>query len=201
MARSGANPRRDAFVAWMALLGVNTTQVAKAAGISYTTLASFVQGDTRSLKGENETKIANAYDVPIAEIFEGSSARPRPRRTVPLVGYVGAGAEAHYYERADLGEVDAPDSATPQTVAAEIKGPSLGPIFDTWLIFWDDVRTPVTTDQIGRLCIVGLVDGKVLVKRLRHATEGRYHLESNAEPTMYDQEVSWAARVTGMTPR
>lgn len=145
---------------------------------------------------------AKAYGVRAEWLYDGvgemTSGSPR---TVPLVGFVGAGAEAHYYEAAELGEVDAPDNATPSTVAAEIKGTSLGPLFDTWLIFWDEVRTPVTTDQIGRLCIVGLADGKVLVKRLRHATEGRYHLESNAEPTMYDQEVSWAARVKGMTPR
>ena len=125
-------------------------------------------------------------------------------RTVPLVGYVGAGAEAHFFAGADegLGEVPAPDDATPLTRAAEIRGESLGPLFERWLIFYDDVRTPVTEDLIGELCIVGLLNGKVLVKRLRKAREpGFFHLESNTEGTMFDQEVAWAAKVNNMRPR
>lgn len=128
-----------------------------------------------------------------------------PRRSagvVPLVGYVGAGAEAHFYEAADLGEVDAPDGATENTVAVEIKGTSLGPLFESWLVFYDEVRAPVTHDMIGRLCVVGLVDGRVLVKRIKQArTAGFYHLESNTEPTLSDQEVEWAAIVRSMMPR
>ncbi|MGA0604904.1 LexA family transcriptional regulator [Phenylobacterium sp. VNQ135] len=131
------------------------------------------------------------------------TARPS-RGYVPLVGYVGAGAEAHYYASADegLGEVEAPDNATPQTVAVEIRGTSLGPLFESWLVFYDEVRSPVTPDMYGRLCVVGLPDGRVLVKRIRPArTPGVYHLESNTEPTMPDEEVVWAARVKSMTPR
>jgi hypothetical protein len=123
---------------------------------------------------------------------------------VPLVGYVGAGAEAHFYGSADegLGEVDAPEGATENTRAAEIRGESLGPLFERWLIFYDDVRTPVTPDLIGQLCIVGLPGDKVLVKKLQSSrTEGLYHLLSNNEAPMLDQEVLWAARVRQMTPR
>lgn len=131
-------------------------------------------------------------------------AAPPTRKTVPLVGYVGAGSEAHFYASADegLGEVDAPEGSTSLTRAAEIRGESLGPLFDTWLVYYDEVRTPVTSDQIGKLCIVGLPNDKVLVKKIqRSRTEGLFHLLSNNEAPMLDQEVEWAARVKTMTPR
>lgn len=68
--------------------------------------------------------------------------------------------------------------------------------------YYDEIRRPVTEDLIGRLCVVGLPDGRILVKRLRRArSPGFYHLESNTEPTMPDEEVVWAARVRNMTPR
>lgn len=128
------------------------------------------------------------------------------RRSVPLVGYVGAGAEAHFYADADegLGEVEGPaDIVNHNTRAAEIRGVSLGPIFESWLIFYDDVRTPVSTDQHGQLCIVGLPNGQVLVKQIKPSrAEGLYHLISNSgEDTLMDQEVQWAARVIDMRPR
>lgn len=126
-------------------------------------------------------------------------------RQVPLVGYVGAGAEAHYYASADegLGEVEAPENASASTVAAEIRGASLGPAFDRWLVYYDDVRSPVTPDLHGQLCVVGLDTDQVLVKILRPAGEpDHFHLISNGgEEPIFDRRVLWAARVKNMRPR
>lgn len=124
--------------------------------------------------------------------------------TVPLVGYVGAGATAHFYASADSPDewVDAPDGATADTVAVEIRGDSLGSLFDQWLVYYDEVRSPVTPDLIGRLCVVGLLNDQVLVKRIRRSkTPGLYHLESNTEGPIFDVEIAWAARVKSMVPR
>lgn len=122
--------------------------------------------------------------------------------SVRLVGYVGAGAAAHFYEEADLGWVPAPDDATSDTVAMEIRGESLGALFEHWLVYYDDVRSPITPDLIGRLCVVGLIDDRVLVKKIQRAkTPGLYHLLSNTEGPILDAEVVWAARVKSMVPR
>lgn len=137
---------------------------------------------------------------PSKDAFPKSAPRPRE---VPVVGYVSAGA-AHFFASGDgeLDRVPAPDGATEQTVAVEIRGESLGALFDQWLIFYDEVRSPVTSDLIGRLCVVALPDDRVLVKRIRRSkTPGFYHLESNTEGTIYDVEIVWAARVTNMAPR
>lgn len=123
---------------------------------------------------------------------------------VPVVGYVGAGAVATLYAdgQGPLDHVDPPSHAGPETVAVEIKGVSLGPAFDNGLVFYDDVHQPVTPDQLGKLCVVGLPDGRVLVKIVRMASDGRFHLLSNtAEEPILDQEVTWAAKVTDVRLR
>lgn len=128
------------------------------------------------------------------------------QRMVPVVGYVGAGAEAHFYALSDgeLDRVPAPDGATPDTVAVEIRGESLGPLFERWLVHYDEVRSPITPDLMGQLCVVGLPNDKILVKKVRRAkskADGLYDLLSNNEDAMLDQVVDWAAKVKSMVPR
>lgn len=186
---------------------------ANAFGWNENTYKSHEQGIRRdgALSEDDAKKYARAFGISVTWLLTGrgdpqtgESEMVPTKATVPLVGYVGAGAEAHFYASGDegLGEVDAPPDATPLTRAAEIRGESLGPLFDSWLVYYDEVRTPVTPDQIGRLCIVGLPNDKVLVKKIqRSRTQGLYHLLSNNEAPMLDQEVVWAARVKTMTPR
>lgn len=124
---------------------------------------------------------------------------------VPIVGSVGAGAEAHFYaEGQDPAEgVPAPEGASPDTVAVEIRGDSLGSGFIGWLAFYDDRREPLTLDLIGRLCIVGLADGRILIKIPRPARgRGLFHLISNAGGEVIpDAKVVWAARVKLLAPK
>ncbi|MBZ9939174.1 helix-turn-helix domain-containing protein [Mesorhizobium sp. BR1-1-16] len=168
-------------------------------------LAGLSLGGYRKLEyGERELKAAQIEKF--ARLFDASEAEVMGREgraTVPLVGYVGAGAEAHFYASADdpRETVDAPDGATDDTVAVEIHGESLGPLFDRWIVFYDEVRSPVTPDLIGRLCVVGLIDDRVLVKKIQRSRSGAYILLSNTEAPMVDVEIAWAARVRNMVPR
>ncbi|MGV3580022.1 hypothetical protein [Brevundimonas sp.] len=124
--------------------------------------------------------------------------------SVPIVGYVSAGAALVRYGdgQGPFDYVPAPRISTPTTVGAAVEGVSLGPAFDHAVIFYDDVRSPVTEDLHGRLCIVGLDDERVLVKILRPAQDGLYHLISNSvEEPLLNQRVMWAAKVTEIRPR
>src|SRR5262245_21011143 len=79
---------------------------------------------TALLRGDRQLK---ASEIPIVERYlEIGGAR-----TVPLVGYVGAGAQAHFTAAGELGRVPAPEGSTDATVAVEIRGESLGSFFDT----------------------------------------------------------------------
>jgi phage repressor protein C with HTH and peptisase S24 domain len=123
---------------------------------------------------------------------------------VSVVGYVGAGSEAHFYEVAqgDLDEVEPPRDANEDTVAVEIRGNSLGAIFNRWLVFYDDVRRPVTADLIGELCVVGLQDGRVLIKLMQRGKgEGLFNLISETESPIRDVAIEWAAKVKSMARR
>lgn len=122
---------------------------------------------------------------------------------VSVVGYAGAGSDQVFFSEGQgpFGEVAAPEDATDKTVAVEVRGTSLGELLDGALIFYDDVRDPPTRDLIGSLCIVGLPDGRVMVKKLRAGQiKGRFTLTS-LEPPIYDVEIEWAARVKSMRPR
>jgi len=121
-----------------------------------------------------------------------------PEPKVRVVGYVGAGTEAHFYALAqgDLDEIDAPDGSTDDTVAVELRGDSMGALFDRWLVFYDDVHRPVTPDLIGKVCVVGLDDGRVLIKKLQSSrTQGLFNLLSQSEGPILDVAVDWAAKV------
>jgi hypothetical protein len=142
--------------------------------------------------------LSNGKLVPIAEDDEDSA-------TVPLVGYVGAGEEAHFYalSHGELDRVPAPEGRNPETVAVEIRGDSLGALFQRWLVYYDEIRSPITPDLIGRLCVVGLPNDKVLVKLVKVSKKGQglYDLHSNTEDPIKDVPVLWAARVKSMVPR
>lgn len=145
------------------------------------------------------------HDVDLSSEDVAASLRePARKRTVKLKGYVGAGSEAHFYALSDddFEEVEAPLSASDQTIAVEIKGSSFGPLMDSWLVYYDDVRSPITEDMLGKICVVGLADDRILIKKIVRNGRGGYNLLSNStEEPILDVSIEWAAKVTDMKPR
>jgi transcriptional regulator with XRE-family HTH domain len=191
--------RRDAFRQFVADRG-SVASIARRSGVPPTTIYSYLDGKSDSLKGTTEEKIAAAFDVPIATLFGGAPTQ----REVAVAFYVGAGAEvlAMNDGQGPFDYVEAPDYANEATVAARVEGASMGPWFDGWLVFYDDVRSPITPDLHGEICVVGLDGGRVLLKKVQPArSPGLYHLHSQFEEPITDVVIRWAAKVTGMRPR
>lgn len=191
-------------------LGISAQAASKAAGLSPDAIRNMERavkaGKRQGVSTRTVTALAPVLHTTSGWLLDGIGDEDGEGTTdsVPVVGYVGAGALAVMFSEGQgpFDMVPAPDGSTKHTVAAEIRGESLGPLFDQWLVFYDDVRSPVTPDLIGQLCVVGLADGRVLVKRLqRSAGTDLYHLISNAEGPMLDQAVEWAAKVKTMSPR
>ena len=165
-------------------------------GVSRSQYVKLERGERR-LTEDYIRQAAKAFGVDEAEVISD-------QRNSRIIGRVGAGSEAHFYADGDedFEEVPMPPGGTPDTVGLEVRGDSIGPFFNQWLVFYDDIRNPVTPDLIGHLCIVETVDGKVLVKKLMRGNEyDRYHLLSQTESPMENIELVWAAKVTAMTPR
>lgn len=159
--------------------------------------------DDREPDADTLAKVARRFGRSTDWLLIGRETR-RAIQTVPVVGYVGAGATAVLFAdgQGPFGEAPAPVDSSSSTVAVEIRGDSLGSFFNQWLVYYDDVRTPVTPDLVGALCVVGLADGRILVKKIQKSREpGLYHLLSQTEDPILDAEVVWAARVKTMTPR
>ena len=195
------------------MLGVSAQAASEKAGLSKDAIRNL----RRAAAGKNSRQgISTRTAAALAEALETSEgwllngegneelATNRIERTVSLVGYVGAGAETHFYAVAqgDLDEVPAPAGSSLETRAVEIRGDSLGSLFDRWLVFYDDVRSPVTSDLIGKLCVVGLSDERVLIKKIRNGSKRNlYRLLSEKEAPIEDVAVDWAAKVKIMVPR
>ena len=181
---------------------------AKAMGMAVSTYGAHERAEQaggRDYGPDEATKYARRFGVTPEYLLTGREPFPggeEPALKVTVIGYVGAGAEAHIYDvpPGDLDEVDAPTGSNEATVAVEIRGHSLGSFFNRWLAFYDNVHQPVTHDLFGELCVVGLADGRVLIKLLqRSKTEGLFNLLSQTEPPIRDVAVEWAAKVLGMS--
>ena len=157
-----------------------------------------LEGGSRRLSDKWIKRAAEAYGIDPGGIVTDLQS------SVPVAGYVGAGTETHFYSESQgpLDEAPAPEGVTAQTVAVEVRGESLGPIFSGWLVYFDDRREPVTDDLIGRLCVVGLADDRILVKKLLPGRGGgSFALHGQFGEPILDAEVLWAAPVKAMMPQ
>jgi SOS-response transcriptional repressor LexA len=147
---------------------------------------------------DNLARLAAGAGLPIAAFLNEEFSESAVR----VVGYVGAGAETHLYGEGQ-GPFDwapAPTGAKPTTVAVRVRGTSMAGLIDDGAILYYDLRNdPPTTDMNGALCVIGLADGRVVVKKLyKGAKRGRWNLISTNDSPMLDQQVEWAAKVTSV---
>lgn len=186
--------------------GVNQEGLAAIIGVKQPTISRLMKGaEPKQTTYENIREAAIRYGVASeADVRSDDVATAldrTPGRTLKVKGYVGAGGVAHYYavSEGDLGEVPASDNDPASAVAVEIMGTSLGRFFDRWYAVYDDVRAPVTDDLIGQLCVVGLDDDRVLIKKIRRSGK-RFDLISNdpAEEPILGVKIAWAAKVTSI---
>ena len=171
-------------------------EAAERMGISRSQFIKLERGERR-LTADYIRLAAKAFGVPDSRIIT--------RSTVPVVGYAKAGAEIeilHADGQGPFDEVDAPDDATETTVAVQIDGDCMGPLLNGWLAFYDDEPTAPTSAMIGQICVVWLMDGRVLLKKLTKGDRpNTFTLGSQFDPPLYDQLVKWAAPITNMRPR
>lgn len=172
---------------------------------------------TLEKRGLSKTGLAEALGIPnsgVTALLNGgrmlkADEVPKARKylrldSVPLKGFVGASQTASFFPlpEDDLDRVPAPEDVTENTVAVEVRGDSLGAPFDRWLVYYDDVQRPITRALHNQLCVVGLSDGRVLIKKVVPSKQkGFYHLVPSVGETIMDVPIEWAAKVIRMQPR
>ena len=131
----------------------------------------------------------------------------QPPATVAVVGYVGAGQEIFALDDHALGtgleEVEAPEGVGKDPiVAVRVRGESMHPLRDGWLLFYRRDQHGVPEACLNRLCIVKLAgDGPILVKELRRGYRtGSFVLSSWNAPPIEDVRLDWAAPVLSIRP-
>lgn len=174
-------------------------------GANLTTLAKLAPVLRTSLEWLAEGKGAQEIDIDLRSEDVAAALDKQPEKAgIKIKGYVGAGSEAHFYKLSDesFETVEPPTGASDQTIAVQIKGKSWGPRMDGWLVFYDDVRSPITEDLYNQACVVGLADDRILLKTIKRERDGSFTLQSNSdEPDITNAEIEWAAKVIGMGPR
>lgn len=183
---------------------------AKAMGVNRYTYAQHENG-TRGSKGiprESSIRYARFYRVSLEWLVTGRGPRESGPTMVPISHFVGAGAEILPIDNAiapsDIkeSEIDAPPGVD-DCIAAEIKGDSMYPLGEHWVIFYANPPSAgVREDCVGKLCIVQIENGSLLVKMLRRGNrKGLWTLESWNAATREDVRLAWAAPVLDIRPR
>lgn len=179
--------------------GLSQSALAKLAGVSQQLIGQLERGEV--LKTQSIYRIAAVLGIPAQQLDnEIPGAEESERRTIPLVGYVGAGAEIFaiddHAKGGGLEEVECPWTAlAPSTVAVKVRGTSMVPAYhDGDILFYETQHTDFR-HLLGKECVVALADGRKFVKELRRTSAGQWYLHShNAEPIV-GSEIEWAAKV------
>lgn len=173
--------------------GWTLQEVADKLGTTHTTVSRLESGK-RGLDSEWIEKFAALYEVTQGEILEAV-------RTVPIVGYVGAGSEVHLFEgdasTERIDDVEAPPGADQFTVAVIVEGDSMFPRYnEREVIYYRRANSSDPVNLIGRDVVVRLADGRTFVKVLRRgSTPGLFTLDSYNAPPMEDVVIDWVVPV------
>lgn len=179
--------------------GEKQAQLAERLGVSQPSISRWVNGFPPELHH------ADIIDSEARRLRIGNRKPGANVTSVPVVGYVGAGGTIAFDEsQGPFGEADMPPkSGSSSLVAVIVRGDSMsGVLEDGWTVYYEDRRDPPDETLHAKLCIVGLKDGRVLIKNLYPGRKTRhYDLHSANAPVLLDQLVEWAAKITWIAPK
>jgi transcriptional regulator with XRE-family HTH domain len=149
-------------------------------------------------------RIGCAYRVRWEWLLEGEGNPTAKPKTAKIIGHVRADSTVDLYlDDKITNTAELPPGGTSSTMALEVREGAMRGVADNgYLIYFDHEQRPPTTALHGKLCVIELDDGTVLVRVLQPGRkENCYDLESSTEKTIRDRRVIWAARVTWLKPR
>lgn len=191
-----------------AATGWNQAQLADHLKVSQPTISRWRKGaDVRGQSRDNLRLLHQQVTQPTlgSEDVAALAFQHASPRSVPVVGYIGAGAEVHpiddHEKGAGLFQVDVPFPTQPGTVCAIVRGESMLPMFEDGDLVGYVQRSDDPATLIGKRCVVKLRDGRMFIKRLKRGSrEGVFTLVSANANDIEDVELEWAARFSFSLP-
>lgn len=144
------------------------------------------------------------YSRHTAAIFEAlgiqdNDAPTNQAQLVPMVGYVGAGAEIYSIDDHEKGngldEIEVPAGVMSlSSVAVVVRGDSMLPVYRSGDVLFYDRQFRGNLDHIiGKTCVIRLLDGRIFVKDLFKSGPAYILMSYNAEPIV--AAIDWAAPI------
>lgn len=202
-ARGMTTPLADRIKLLRQSRGETQTEFGFVIGATQATVARWEGGSAP--KHDALVRLAQLANVTVEE-FLSTAMRADGTGDVQIVGYVGAGAAIYPFDDMahgdGFGTVERPPFVRGKAVAVEVRGDSLIPVAeDGWRLIYAGEQTILEDEVLNCLCVVKLVDGRTLVKRvIRGSKPRRYHLVSTNAPLIEDAEIEWAAKVKAIIP-
>lgn len=167
-------------------------RLAERLGVSQSTVNRWVKG------AEPEGHRRDAINELFTIHFESVDSEPA---SVQLLGFVGAGQAVYPFDDAGGGYVEAPPKVMAGTVAVEVRGESMLPLYEDGTLLYYSKHLP-PEEMIGRRVIAKLADDRVLVKTLRRGSDrGLWTLVSLNAPDIEDVAIQWVAPIDWIKPR
>lgn len=184
-------------------LGLNQEDFAERLGTAQSTVVRWEKG---SVPQGDKLHLISLLGNTTVERLLNLDELAIPSDELPVVGYVGAGAQVYpfddYPHGGGMDTVERPSFIEGRAVAVEVRGDSLFPVAENgWRLVYTGEQGLVETDILNRLCVVQVLDGPMLVKRVTRGTmPGHFHLVSTNAPTIEDARIEWAAPVKAIIP-
>ena len=164
--------------------GLSQKDVGQRLGLNRQPAISEIIAGKRTLKAHEMLTMGQISGLPV----------PDRKSVIPVLGYVGAGAEVYPIDDGDpLYEVVVNSALPAGTVGAIIRGDSMFPIFEDGdlVAYAGDELTPEVV--VGKTCMVKLEDDRMLIKTIRRGSaDGMYTLTSTNAPDIADVRIVWA---------
>jgi phage repressor protein C with HTH and peptisase S24 domain len=192
---------RDSFKAARKASGLSQAALAKRVGVAQQLIGQLERGEVRTTK--LIYRIAEVLGVSAYSLDNDIPAQSFQKQSIPVVGYVGAGAEVLSIDDHEKGggieEIEPPfEGLSPSTVAVKVRGNSMAPTFrDGEILLYDRQDNGDLMHLIGKDCIVSLSDGRKFVKQLKRTPTGEwflYSVNSDSDP-IFGVQIEWAAKV------
>lgn len=182
--------------------GWTKAELSRRSDVSYDSVNKYMRGDVEKPRGNIIEKLAKALGVTSEWLLIGNT----DAATVPVIGYVGAGAEFDFiddYEKgAGFDTVEAPPGTPRNAVAVMVRGKSEYPIHNDGdiLLYWN-IRYDVES-FLNIRCVCRLADGRTVIKTpTRGSAKGLFTLISFNAPPIEDIVLEWCAKIEWVKPR